>query len=556
MRLLEFSFKNIFSYGNKLQKFEIKPNEPNLLLIHGKRGGGKSSIKEAIVLSAYGKSPNRSLKNIPNRLNKNAYLHTKFVNNQGDIIEIERGIEPSILNLKINGEIPPKLPNKNKINEYIENVLINIPFNVFCNTITISVNEFKSFVSLAPIDKRKIIDKIFGVGEINEMNVLNKIELQKYNQKYEVANISIQRDKNLIETTKFQLEELKKEVKASNENKIEELKKSIEINLELRELEKKQFQQYSTIITSITEEVTSFVELKNKCISQISEIDKKIEVYNKNKCPHCLSNLTDESHLTIKDKLVNLKSTTEDKLNDILIDIKKSTEKLQEPTTLQNQHKTNYNTITYTIESDKKLLSQLENENTSNTSLESSKLSELINTLESNIEKCEIEKESIQESILVLNELSKILSDDGMKKLFMAKIIPMINQRILERSSEIEYPYSFEFDANFDPVIMHLGQIIELESLSTGEQKEMNLITLFSILDIIIMKLGLNFIFLDEVFTSLDSESIYKVVSMLRSFTDKHKITVFAISHDPLPSEFFDSIISVKKDKHFSDITF
>jgi DNA repair exonuclease SbcCD ATPase subunit len=94
------------------------------------------------------------------------------------------------------------------------------------------------------------------------------------------------------------------------------------------------------------------------------------------------------------------------------------------------------------------------------------------------------------------------------------------------------------------------------DSLSTGEQKKMNLIVLLCILELIKLKHNnVNLLFLDEIFSSLDHASIYKVVDILKTFAKKYKMTVFAISHDPLPEEYFDTKIKVEKLDHFSDLT-
>ena len=53
MRLLKFSWRNICSYGNKLQEF-VFTDGPELILVEGKNGSGKSSIKEALTVSMYG----------------------------------------------------------------------------------------------------------------------------------------------------------------------------------------------------------------------------------------------------------------------------------------------------------------------------------------------------------------------------------------------------------------------------------------------------------------------------------------------------------------------
>ncbi len=89
MKLLEFSYKNILSYGNKLQKFEFT-DEPQLILVEGENGAGKSSIKEALTVSIYGRSAIRKMKDIPNWINRNAYTQVKFISNSGETIEIDR----------------------------------------------------------------------------------------------------------------------------------------------------------------------------------------------------------------------------------------------------------------------------------------------------------------------------------------------------------------------------------------------------------------------------------------------------------------------------------
>ena len=55
MKIKEFAFKNICSYGNKVQTFKFS-DDPNLILVQGTNGSGKSSISDALTVSIYGKS--------------------------------------------------------------------------------------------------------------------------------------------------------------------------------------------------------------------------------------------------------------------------------------------------------------------------------------------------------------------------------------------------------------------------------------------------------------------------------------------------------------------
>ena len=49
MKLVKLAWRNICSYGNKIQEF-VFSNEPELILVEGKNGSGKSSIKEALTI--------------------------------------------------------------------------------------------------------------------------------------------------------------------------------------------------------------------------------------------------------------------------------------------------------------------------------------------------------------------------------------------------------------------------------------------------------------------------------------------------------------------------
>lgn len=557
MKLVEFSFRNIFSYGNKLQTIKIEQDVPKLVLIQGPKGQGKSSIKEAIIVSAYGKSPTKKLGKIPNRINKNAYLSTKFIDRKGQVIEIERGFEPSFLNVKINGSLDNpinKIPNKTLINQDIENKLIEIPFAVANNTVAISVNDFKSFVSLSPDDKRKIIDRIFGIEDINSMNEINKAEIKALNDKIKILDNDIIRTEEMLGSMNAKLEQIQKEVDTEATAQIESLKSEIKTFETEKEDAKIKYNKVVAETQSLTKEKEKIQESITKNIGAIAEIQKKLDIYAKNKCPHCLSNLEDDTHVNIKGKLEKMMVDYKAKNPEFKKQLEQQSIKINDSAALQEKVKEEF----YAIDGKIKVNNSKINEISAklNSASETKKIVVMIDELMDKLNNYTATRSNNKEELVVNLELAQAFSNDGMKSLLMAQIIPMINQKIIERSSEIDFKYSFEFTDQFDPIINQLGQSVDLEELSTGEQKEMNLITLFCILDLILMKSNLNFLFLDEIYTSLDRDSIYKVVSMLRSFVDQHKITVFTISHDPLPEEFFDQKLIIKKENYFSDIEF
>jgi DNA repair exonuclease SbcCD ATPase subunit len=151
--------------------------------------------------------------------------------------------------------------------------------------------------------------------------------------------------------------------------------------------------------------------------------------------------------------------------------------------------------------------------------------------------------------------LDDLLSDNGIKKDMIDKIIPTFNARILEISERLEFKFSFEFDNEFDPHITYLGMQISPESLSSGQRKKMNLIVLLAFIEIIKMKhTTMNVMFLDEIFSSLDKSNVYRSISILKEYSAKYNMTIFVVSHESLPEELFDYRILVNQKDHFSEM--
>jgi DNA repair exonuclease SbcCD ATPase subunit len=93
------------------------------------------------------------------------------------------------------------------------------------------------------------------------------------------------------------------------------------------------------------------------------------------------------------------------------------------------------------------------------------------------------------------------------------------------------------------------------ESLSSGQRKKMNLIVLLAFIEIIKMKHNhMNVMFLDEIFSSLDKNNVYKAIEILKEYATLYNMTIFVVSHEALPEEFFNSKIFVKTQDHFSEM--
>jgi exonuclease SbcC len=553
MKITQFSFKNICSYGNKLQTFKFS-DDPQLVLVQGKNGSGKSSISDALTVALYGKSSIRKTKEIPNRINKNAYTHVEFLTGSGEVIEIERGLEPNFSKLLINGS-EHNLPDKRRVDDFIEEELTKIPFNVFSNTISLSVNDFKSFVKLSPHDKRQIIDKIFGLDIVNDMSRISKEEVRELKISIQSLDSTILNNEAILENSKDQLNNLKQDLSSAKETRISELTQEISELSRVKESHKAEYTGFSSQLQDLEKAVNEAKETRTTIQFNISEIQKKLDLYSKNKCPHCLSDLTDAAHLNIKEKLSNKKEEQASLLPETAVKIQDAIHILDKAKAAQSAARDKYFQIDGLLAPLKKELSDLSTTDVTTQQSGTEYINGVIESIENEISDLNSKRAKLMSQLSISQEMEDILSDNGMKRLLMSQIIPMLNKKILKTSKLLEFKFAFEFDLEFNPIITHLGMQISPDSLSAGEQKKMNLIVLLCILELLKLKHHkVNLLFLDEVFSSLDVESIYRVVDLLKTFAKKYNMTVFVISHDPLPEEFFDTKLMVENTDHFSDI--
>lgn len=550
MKLLEFSYKNILSYGNLLQTFRFK-DEPQLILVEGENGSGKSSIKEALTVSIYGRSAIRKIKDIPNWINRNAYTGVKFVTNSGEIVEISRGIDPNFSDIKVNGA-SFNLPDKRKVDEFIEDELAKIPFSVFCNTISLSFEDFKSFANLTQADKRKIVDRIFGIDILTDMRAIVKEDLKSYRKEVEVLSSQVEKNKSALTSSILQLDQLKEKLSKKKESKADALKETIDSkNAEIIEVKKK----YSSLKKEIEDFQNNLAEVresltKNKNL--VSDFAEKLALYQKNRCPHCLNDLTSDSAVKTKEIIENKKREIEQTLPALKDNFNTIVKKIESISDEQNESKSTY----FKLEAEVQVLTKdlqrtlevFEDDQTDS-------INSIIETIRIEIEKDSVEIDSKNTELNLFTVLDELLSDSGIKKTLIDKIIPTLNNRISEISERLEFKFQFQFDSDFNPIITYLGLEVSAESLSSGQRKKMNLIVLLAFIEIIKMKHShMNVLFLDEIFSSLDKNNVYKVIEILKEYAEKYNMTIFVVSHEALPEEFFNYRILVTQKDHFSEM--
>lgn len=550
MKFKKLKWKNLLSYGNIIQTIEFDDN-PKLILVEGENGSGKSSIKEALTISAYGKSALRKMKDIPNWVNKAAYTYNEFETDKGDTVIIERGIDPNFSNIKING-VDHNLPDKRKIDDFIETELFNLSFPIFCNTISLSFDDFKSFVNLSASDKRKIVDPIFGIDILTDMKSKVKEDIKESKTNLQAIDSKISSNNSLLDKSIEQLKILKDKLNEELEDKTEEITKGIS-NKEVELSNKKEeFLEIKKQIDDIRSKVSTVKADISSSNFKISEYNKKLEIFKNNRCPHCLSDLTGEKTLQIKEAIIKKKKSEDDlilTLDNTLDSLNSNISNLLKSQEVSREEYSNIKSEVTTLKRD------LEKTKIDKSSDQEESINKIISTIKEEISQSEKDRSEHSENVELYSALEDVLSDTGIKRILIDKVIPLLNSRISEISERLDFKFNFSFDNEFNPIILYMGSNISPESLSTGQRKKMNLIVLLSFIELIKMKhSGMNVMFLDEIFSGLDKKNVYMAIEILKEYSIKYNMTIFVVSHESLPEEFFDTKINVTMPNHFSEI--
>ena len=551
MRIKKVEFKNFASYGNRLQIIDFEESKSNLYLVLGGNGAGKSTLAKVITYLCYGKVEGSTLKDLPNRVNGELYGRI-WLESKGNRIEIERGINPSIFNVKINGS-EYDVAGKVNLQDFLETEIYEIPYHVFKNVIILSVNDFKSFITMSPYDKKRIIDKIFGFSIINEMAEAVKEkrkgiieEIRTYEDEIRTLNESIdsvydkieqielltaEKDKSKVKKLKDNLITLNK-----NRKKLKSFTESTKIKLE--ELDKDSRQK-----------ATDYSSLQNK----ISNVKNDLKLFENSTCPTCTAPLTSDFHLGIKKEKEDSLVTLNNQYEKAKSDYEKAEEKLNDLRVKGRQIHVKAGQLETQMESIKDKLIELSEKDESDSS---TNLKQLVKDFKFRKDEKSTGKLKSEADDFYLTILENLMGEDGIKNLAVRSILPSFNNHILLMGREMGIPFAIRFNEKFYCTLHHLGTEISAKTLSTGEKKKVDFVIIMALMKMIKVRFpSLNILFLDEIFSSIDSDGVYHIINILHDTIQDIGLNTFVINHTVLPSEYFDKKLEITKDAGFSEFT-
>jgi len=551
MRIDYIEFKNFASYGNQVQRIEFKQDTSELFLTLGKNGHGKTTIANAIIYGLYGKVEGVKLADLPNRINKE--LHVKIGLQCGTMkIEIERGIAPSRFSVLINGVEFDKA-GKKSVQEYLEDEVFGIPYHVFKNIIILSVNDFKSFLTMSNSDKKQIIDRMFGFSILNDMQKQIKDERRDIKFDIDAFDAELNEIMNSIGSVRGKLNTLLEESKNVNKSKIQELKDELvalhEVVLDIDANRKKEEGAMNTFNTQYNEKRTEAGDIKR----EIDYLNKKLELYESGHCPTCETKLTSDWHKTQKVEFADKIESSTDQIKSIKAEMDELQEKVitARETKLELEGQISDNKVTM-----RGLKGELVKLKDTPEGSDFDHLRNLITEFEEKEAAKSTSKDTLNADYNFMEIVENILGEDGVKNLAVKTILPGLNTNIAAMTQTMHLPFHIRFDEKFNCIINHLGEDINPMTLSTGERKKADFIVIIAIIKILKLRFPqLNLLFLDELLSSVDHDGVYNILKILNQVIKEHEINTFVINHSVLPHEIFDKKIEIYRENGFSKFT-
>jgi len=551
MRIDFIEFKNFASYGNQLQRIEFEEDASELFLTLGKNGDGKTTIANAIIYALYGRVEGVKLADLPNRINKE--LHVKIALKCGSInVIIERGLMPTKFSVKLNGVEFDKA-GKKSVQDYLEDEIYGIPYHVFKNIIILSVNDFKSFLTMSNQDKKQIIDKMFGFSILNDMQTSIKMERKNIKTDIDSYESELNQIIDSIGSVKGKLNTLLEESQEKNNSKIDELKTNlIQLNESVKalDLEKTGIDKEIKYDTTVYETVRSDAStLKH----EIEYLKKKLDLYESGKCPTCETELDSQWHMDQKEHFCTKIETDTNRIKELkesLTSVKSNIDQLRINKNVLEQRASD---IRYNMKSFKSELLKIK-DTPDDSQFEH--LKTLITDFEQKESTKSGNKDTLNAEYAFMEIVERVLGEDGVKNLAVKTILPGLNSNIAAMSQTMHLPFHIRFDEKFNCIINHLGEDINPMTLSTGERKKADFIIIIAIIKILKLRFPqLNLLFLDELLSSVDNDGVYNILKILNQVIKENKINTFVINHSVLPHEIFDKKIEIYRENGFSKFT-
>jgi chromosome segregation ATPase len=180
---------------------------------------------------------------------------------------------------------------------------------------------------------------------------------------------------------------------------------------------------------------------------------------------------------------------------------------------------------------------------------------ESLDVLENDLKELEIEKKELENQLYMMEYVSVLLKDTGIKAKIIKQYVPIINKLINKYLASLDFFVDFNMDENFEETIKSRGRDdFSYNSFSEGEKMRIDLAVLFAWRTVAKLRssINTNLLIMDEVFdSSLDATGIEEFMKILGKVTEDNNVFVISHKADQLYDQF-EKVIKFEKHNNFS----
>lgn len=559
-------YKNILSTGNSFTTIEF--DSVPTTLVSGSNGSGKSTLLDAITFGLYGKPfRNISKSQLLNSINKKGLEVELYFAAGGNNYMIRRGMKPNIFEIYKDGEMINQNAAKKDYQQHLEENILGINYKSFNQIVVLGSATYVPFMELRVGQRREIIEDLLDIQVFSVMNLLAKDKINENKAEINDNKYNIE----LIETKIQSAEENNEAIRKIKETEVDKIR--TKMNEHIDEIEGKQ-----TNIDTVDEDIKSLYEtindkkdvkgkfdkansLKQDMETTRRNFDKELSFYHDNdNCPTCKQGIEHD----FKEKVVNEKS---DKLSEINTGLVNITEKISD----YQQRLDDIGVIEEQIQNKNFEISEIRAEIkmaknalvSFKTELESAEreVEEVDTTklqaLQEDLDKKTTKAEELLSEHEILNVVSTILKDGGIKARIISQYIPVMNKLINKYLAAFDLFVDFQLDEEFNEVIRsRFRDNFTYASFSEGEKLRITLSIMLAWRSVAKLRnsVSTNLLILDETLDgALDSVGIESLIETLHGLNADDNIFVISHRGDQF-AEKFDGSITFDKVKNFSEI--
>lgn len=527
------NFKSI--YGTQEFNFD---ELTGMVKLTGPIGAGKTAIADSLLFGLYGTLKDHKNPNLIAWNTKDYTVELWITSGKHDIY-VSRSCYSEMI-AKIDGK-DLQAPSKNDYQKILEEYY-DVPKIAVEKMCIISFNQFSSLASMNPFQTKCFLDDVFGFKTFTEYND------EVIEERRDVIKRGTELSALITEATN-QIESLNKK----KENQQKKLVTSIDITgldnkrndlIEQGKLAKEDHKQKVDNIVNqkkeLQEKKSEFVDKRTEAATLGKQQKQMYEKFKSGKCPTCGHDI---EKTKIDEYLHKMNDYAKEwhKWNDKVEEVSKEILLIDNKIDTMNKK---YNSLISDIKSEIHSIDTKISTYNSNLKLMKDNFDTLIS--EAIDKKKRLEQESLdnEKEQGEWNDLSELFTKSLRYKL-LDSMIPHINSSISKYLNKLEQNYQVRFDQEFKcHIFIDNEKEISYKDLSTGQKKTLDICIIFGILQNVIANVNLNILFLDELFSNMDSEMRDLMLSTFKESLSEGR-TIFTVNHGEMRDEAFDHKIRV-----------